>query len=114
MFLLNYPFWYPNNEYKRMWHTLTPFDYKTTIILYNSQNALSINVVGIQSKKENTQSLNVQHKKFGHVHHNMIKQMETKDMVDGLVISGSKEDPPFGVGCVYGKSRKMFFSWKEH
>jgi len=44
----------------------------------------------------------------------MIKQMEAKDMVDGLVINGSKKDPPFGVGYVYGKSHRMFFSWKEH
>jgi hypothetical protein len=40
--------------------------------------------------------------------------MEVKNMVDGLVIGGSKEDPPFGVGCAYGKSHIMFFSWKEH
>jgi hypothetical protein len=44
----------------------------------------------------------------------MIKQMEAKNMVDGLVIGGSKQDPPFGVGCVYGKNHRMFFSWKEH
>jgi len=97
-----------------MWHISTPYDHKNTIILYNNQNALSINVVEIQSRKENTQRLDVEHKRFSHVHHNMIKQMEAKDMVDGLVISGSKEDPPFGVGCVYGKSHIMFFSWKEH
>jgi hypothetical protein len=44
----------------------------------------------------------------------MIKQMEAKDMVDGLVISGSKEDPPFGESCAYGQSHRMVFSWKEH
>ncbi len=40
--------------------------------------------------------------------------MEAKGKVDGLVINGSREGPPFGVGCAYGKNHRMFFSWKEH
>jgi hypothetical protein len=62
---------------------------------YNIHNAFSTNVVGVLNKKDNTQSLDVWHKRLGHVHHNMIKQMETKDMIDGLVINGSGEDPTF-------------------
>jgi hypothetical protein len=61
----------------------------------SNHNALFVSVVGVLSKKENNQSLGVWHKRLSHVHHNMIKQMEAKDMVDGLVISGSGEDPPF-------------------
>ncbi len=41
----------------------------------------------------------------------MIKQMETKEMVDGLVTNGSGEDPPFCVGYAYGKSHWMYFPY---
>jgi hypothetical protein len=61
----------------------------------NNNDALFVSVVGVLSKKDNTQSLDVWHKRLSHVHHNMIKQMEAKDMVDGLVIIGSGKDPPF-------------------
>jgi hypothetical protein len=55
----------------------------------NNHNAFSTSVVGIPSKKDNTQSFDVWHKKLDYVHHNMIKQMEANDMVDGLVTNGS-------------------------
>jgi hypothetical protein len=73
---------------------------------YSNHSAFSTNVVGVPNKKDNTQSLNVWHKKLSHVHHNMIKKMEAKDIVDGLVINGSGEDPPLCRLCLLKKITK--------
>jgi hypothetical protein len=84
----------------RLFMTIEPPSY------CNNHNAFC---VGIPSKKDNTQSFDVWHKKFDYVHHNMIKHMETKGMVDGLVTNGSGENPHFCVRYVCGKSHRMYF-----
>jgi hypothetical protein len=61
----------------------------------SNQDALFVSVVGVLNKKDNTQSLDVWHKRLNNVYCNMIKQMEAKDMVGGLIIRGSGKDPPF-------------------
>ncbi len=66
-----------------------------------------------KDKKDNTQSIDIWHNKLGHVHHQIIKQMEAMEMVDGLVLSGRGEDLAFYVGCACGKNHIKFFPWKE-
>jgi hypothetical protein len=73
----------------RLFMTIKPWSY------CNSHNAFSTSVVGVPSKNDNTQSFDVWHKRLDYVHHNMIKHMEAKDMVDRLVTNGSGENPPF-------------------
>jgi hypothetical protein len=75
----------------------------------NNHNAFSTSVVGIPSKKDNTQSFDVWQKKIDYVHHNMIKHIEANDMVDGLVTNKSGENPSFCVGYAYRKSHRMYF-----
>ena len=66
--------------------------------------------LGVEVKKETTRSLDMWHKRLGHVSHLMIREMEQKNMVDGLHISG--RDANFCKGCVYGKSHRKEFPWK--
>lgn len=74
----------------------------------SNRDALFVNVVGVLNKKDNTQSLDVWHKKLNHVHDNMIKQMEAKDMVDGLVSMGVERIHLLCRLCIWKKLHNVF------
>jgi len=59
-------------------------------------------IIGVPTQKNSKQSLDVWHRRLGHLHRQMIKDMEKKMMVDGLVIN--ENSGSFCAGCVYGKS----------
>ena len=74
-----------------------------------------VSTLDVTTKHNATRSLNIWHKRVGHVNHAMIKQMEQKNMVNGLYITN--EDIPFCTRCIHDKSRRKEFPWmanREH
>ncbi len=66
---------------------------------------------GVETKKENMQTLSMWHKQLAHLNHTMVKKMATIGMVDGLILKVKKNF--FGVGCAYGKNHRKQFPWNE-
>jgi hypothetical protein len=69
-----------------------------------NHTALHVGSFGIPTKKEGLQILDVWHKRFGHLHHEMIKKMVRENTVDGLALLGRPAKQEFCTGCAYGKN----------
>ena len=54
-------------------------------------------------------SLNIWHRRFGHVHNGAIQKMSASGHVDGLNLDATKGDPSPCEGCAFGKSHLQSF-----
>lgn len=71
--------------------------------------ALHVGSFGVTTKKDSSQSLDVWHKRLGHVNHDTIRATARQELVDGMTLPSNLGSHPFCSGCAYGKNHRSQF-----